>query len=92
MTDKNLRTTGQSALGCSESNPLVEIVNLIPWEFTTIDPKLLDAIANKLMPSLKTLPSNSVIMMLLESLHNAEYVHLHALDATIGKTYIIKRI
>jgi len=92
MTEQNLLPTGSVGLVCLPNNPLPEILNLIPWEFTTVDPKLLDAIANKLIPSLKTIPSNSIIMMLLESLHNAEYVHLHALDATIGKTYIIKRI
>jgi hypothetical protein len=92
MTEQSLLPTGSVGLVCLPDNPLGEIINLIPWEFTTIDPKLLDAIANKLIPTLKTLPSNSVIMMLLESLHNAEYVHLHALDSVIGKTYIIKRI
>lgn len=92
MTDKSLSTTGSVGLVSLPDNPLGELINLIPWEFTIIDPKLLDAFAKVLIPSLKTIPSNVVIMMLLESLHNAEYVHLHALDSNIGKTYIIKRI
>lgn len=92
MTDNDSSNTGKIALVCHGDNPLAEIVNLIPWEFVQIDPKLLDAVANLLIKPLKTWPSNSVVMLLFETLHNAEFVHLHSITNELGSSYYIKRI
>lgn len=92
MTDTHLSNTGKTDLVCHKDNPLAEIINLIPWEFVQIDPKLLDAIANLLIKPLRTWPSNSLVMYLLETLHNAEYVYLHSMSTSLGNSYYIKRI
>jgi hypothetical protein len=73
------------------SNPLGEIINLIPWEPTIVDPNFLDKVQN-LTRKFREI-SNTETLVLLESLAEAGFIEFKEVKhSALGRIYAIHRI
>lgn len=95
MTKSDLKSTGINS-GDLKSNPLPEIVNCIPWQYTVIGPKFLDDIrAIVIRHDVKlTWYSDAYVMLLLIYLFENQVVNLMELPVTnsIHPVILVKRV
>jgi hypothetical protein len=92
MTKPPLSTDGNKY---SEFNPLPELVNFLPWEFTVISPEMLDSIKDIISRVTKVVVhTNALIMPILVELARNGYVEIKEipLEGISGNLLIIKRI
>ena len=88
---KNLSTDGKPF---SESNPLPEVVNFIPWEYRILDLEFVDElkdIVRKYYPKLYL--TNKYVLLMIAALHDAGYIsRLEVPTEQPGRVILIKRI
>jgi len=73
-------------------NPLEQILELIPYLTTILDPKLLDSM-QAILSKYLVKPNNNTVIKVLESLHTTDYITMHTgnVPEVSGKFYLIKR-
>lgn len=75
------------------TNPIPEILDLLPLKEQVLDPKLLDAIRNIIHRKMKLIVSNEYILLLLTTLTEAKLAKLTEVQypSTIGIVYFIQK-
>lgn len=93
---KNDSKPSGSNVGATESNPLPEILNIIPWEYTVVAPKFLDDIRALVIKhdTGYNWYSNAYIMYLLLHLHRSDLVSLAEFPVkdSVYSVYLVKRV
>lgn len=77
----------------NNTNPIPEILELLPLTESVLDPKLLDTLIDIVRKKTKLVVSNTYIILLLSHLTDEGYVTLTEVNcvSAVGKLYFIKK-